>query len=362
MRAILATCLRSCAVEPRQVVRACVRIVGESPRSGQDGVSAVLPPRPASPKEPSMTPSDHPAVPRRPRRQPAAPAAPARRPRAARATARLDDDALRAVEDDAIREVVRRCRSDVGLQTATDGEFRRTSWHMDFIYSLDGISRTDEQLAGEDAQRRRRHRASPRPRSRSTASSASTSRSSATRSAFLKSVVTTGTPKLTIPSPSMVHYRGGPAAHRSGRLPGRGRVLGRPVRRLRRPGAQDRRARAAPTCSWTTPAWPTSTTRRSGREIAAQGRDAEHQHERYIRQINAAIAGPSGQPDRHHAHVPRQLPLVLGGRGRLRLRGRGAVRPARRRRVLPRVRRRALGHASSRCASCPRARWSCSAW
>ena len=28
----------------------------------------------------------------------------------------------------------------VGLQAATDGEFRRTSWHMDFLYQLDGVS------------------------------------------------------------------------------------------------------------------------------------------------------------------------------------------------------------------------------
>ena len=51
----------------------------------------------------------------------------------------IDDAELRAVEDDAIREVVAQQR-DAGLQDATDGEFRRTSWHMDFIYSLDGVS------------------------------------------------------------------------------------------------------------------------------------------------------------------------------------------------------------------------------
>ena len=44
---------------------------------------------------------------------------------------------LRAVEDDAIRAAVELQR-DAGLQSATDGEFRRGSWHMDFIYRLDG--------------------------------------------------------------------------------------------------------------------------------------------------------------------------------------------------------------------------------
>ena len=52
-------------------------------------------------------------------------------------------DELRAREDDAIRDVVR-MQEDIGLQTATDGEFRRTSWHMDFIYQLNGVIKTDE--------------------------------------------------------------------------------------------------------------------------------------------------------------------------------------------------------------------------
>jgi 5-methyltetrahydropteroyltriglutamate--homocysteine methyltransferase len=30
-------------------------------------------------------------------------------------------------------------QKDVGLQSATDGEFRRASWHMDFIYALEDI-------------------------------------------------------------------------------------------------------------------------------------------------------------------------------------------------------------------------------
>ena len=56
----------------------------------------------------------------------------------------LDPDALREVEDEAILGVVELQR-EAGLQSVTDGEFRRTSWHMDFIYSLEGI----EQVHGE---------------------------------------------------------------------------------------------------------------------------------------------------------------------------------------------------------------------
>jgi 5-methyltetrahydropteroyltriglutamate--homocysteine methyltransferase len=61
----------------------------------------------------------------------------------ANASATLEE--LRGVEDEAIRDVVR-MQEDLGLQTATDGEFRRTSWHMDFIYQLRGIAMTDEKI------------------------------------------------------------------------------------------------------------------------------------------------------------------------------------------------------------------------
>src|SRR3954452_7271495 len=65
--------------------------------------------------------------------------------RARHAAGELPDEALRAAEDSAIPDVVS-MQQEVGLQTATDGEFRRTSWHMDFIYQLGGVDRTDEKL------------------------------------------------------------------------------------------------------------------------------------------------------------------------------------------------------------------------
>src|SRR5215204_3315793 len=55
---------------------------------------------------------------------------------------RISADELRQIEDDSVRDVVR-MQEEVGLQSATDGEFRRASWHMDFIYSLDGISKVE---------------------------------------------------------------------------------------------------------------------------------------------------------------------------------------------------------------------------
>ena len=65
--------------------------------------------------------------------------------RADHAAGRIDDAELRAREDDAIRDVVA-MQKDVGLRSATDGEFRRASWHMDFIYQLDGITKAPGDL------------------------------------------------------------------------------------------------------------------------------------------------------------------------------------------------------------------------
>ena len=130
--------------------------------------------------------------------------------RAAHEAGEIDITALRAAEDEAIRDVVA-MQERVGLPAATDGEFRRTSWHMDFIHRLGGIERTDERIEV------RMHGAA--------GDTAFTSAGIAVRSrvrldepifaddfVFLQSAVTTAVPKITIPSPSMVHYRGGTAA------------------------------------------------------------------------------------------------------------------------------------------------------
>jgi len=55
------------------------------------------------------------------------------------AAGRITADDLRSVEDQEIPKAIR-MQEEVGLQAATDGEFRRASWHMDFIYALGGIS------------------------------------------------------------------------------------------------------------------------------------------------------------------------------------------------------------------------------
>jgi 5-methyltetrahydropteroyltriglutamate--homocysteine methyltransferase len=129
--------------------------------------------------------------------------------RAAHAAGRIDSDELRAVEDDAIRDVVQ-MQADVGLRSATDGEFRRNSWHMDFITQLGGIT-----VGGGQAPVVRFHNDEEEweyvPPALRVADRITLPRPIfADAFAFLRDAVDPGvTPKLTIPSPSMVHYRGG---------------------------------------------------------------------------------------------------------------------------------------------------------
>jgi 5-methyltetrahydropteroyltriglutamate--homocysteine methyltransferase len=58
----------------------------------------------------------------------------------------IDAAELRAIEDAAVADVVR-MQADVGLRTATDGELRRATWHMDFIYAIKGIRRVADEGA-----------------------------------------------------------------------------------------------------------------------------------------------------------------------------------------------------------------------
>lgn len=114
---------------------------------------------------------------------------------------------LRAVEDKAITEIVK-FQQDVGLQSITDGEFRRTYFHIDFLEQLGGV-KTDipvtirkpdgtEELAP--------------PVMRVVGKVEHVKDIQRADFEYLKSQVAAGlTPKVTIPSPTMLHFRGGRA-------------------------------------------------------------------------------------------------------------------------------------------------------
>jgi 5-methyltetrahydropteroyltriglutamate--homocysteine methyltransferase len=126
------------------------------------------------------------------------------------AAGRIPADALKAAEDAAITRAVK-MQEDVGLKGITDGEYRRASWHMDFLYQLGGVSKTQDNIEVAFHNEQGDIRFTPsglridgklrleRP-------------IFADAFSYLKSQVTKGVAKLTIPSPSMLHYRGGSAA------------------------------------------------------------------------------------------------------------------------------------------------------
>jgi 5-methyltetrahydropteroyltriglutamate--homocysteine methyltransferase len=122
----------------------------------------------------------------------------------------LPTDELRTIEDEAIRDAVRK-QEEVGLRAATDGEFRRASWHMDFIYQLDGIEKEAGHLAVKFFNEAGEIEFTPA--ALHVAGKLGVSRTIfGDDFAFLRDTTTSAVPKLTIPSPSMVHYRGGKAA------------------------------------------------------------------------------------------------------------------------------------------------------
>jgi 5-methyltetrahydropteroyltriglutamate--homocysteine methyltransferase len=52
----------------------------------------------------------------------------------------IDAAALKSIEDREIERVIKK-QEDAGLQSITDGEFRRSWWHLDFLWGLDGIEK-----------------------------------------------------------------------------------------------------------------------------------------------------------------------------------------------------------------------------
>ena len=123
----------------------------------------------------------------------------------------ISAEQLRAVEDKAITEIVQ-FQQDVGLQSITDGEFRRTYFHIDFLEQLGGV-KTDipvtirkpdgsEELAPPVIRviDKVRH-----------AKNIQLADFEYLKSRVESSAVKGLTPKVTIPSPTMLHFRGGRA-------------------------------------------------------------------------------------------------------------------------------------------------------
>jgi 5-methyltetrahydropteroyltriglutamate--homocysteine methyltransferase len=193
---------------------------------------------------------------------------------------------LRRIEDESIREVVK-IQEDIGLQGVTDGEFRRASWHMDFLYQIGGMERVKDDLKVKF------HNESGdivfAPAAIRVGGKLSLDKTIFGEDfSFLKSV-TTRTAKLTIPSPNMAHYRSGRAAIDENIYPDLDKfwidlqqVYANEIERLGKLG-----------CTYlqlddTSLAYLNDPTQRE--HVNEIGGDGEHQHLTYIRNLNAALA------------------------------------------------------------------------
>jgi methionine synthase II (cobalamin-independent) len=126
-----------------------------------------------------------------------------KRARADHQAGRITAGALRAVEDDVIRRMVARQEA-LGLKAVTDGELRRDSWHMDFYKQIGGlVERGAAPIRFKNAQAEIEY---VMPALHIERKLSLPNAIFGTDFAFLKSIAK-ATPKLTIPSPSVLHRR-----------------------------------------------------------------------------------------------------------------------------------------------------------
>jgi methionine synthase II (cobalamin-independent) len=207
---------------------------------------------------------------------------------------RIDGAELSAAEDEAIRDAVELQRA-AGLQSVTDGEFRRATWHMDFIYQLGGI----EHAPGKTKVQFRNEHGTVEwtPAAIRVAEKIHLDHTIfADAFEFLASTANgSATPKLTIPSPNMVHYRGGRLAVDERIYPDIDEFWSD----LSATYADELRALGELGCTYvqfddTSLAYLNDPGQRE--QIKQRGTDdVEHLHEQYVRNINRALEGrPEG--------------------------------------------------------------------
>ncbi len=199
-------------------------------------------------------------------------------------------DALRDVEDAAIRDIVR-FQEDLGLVGITDGEFRRTYFHIDFLEQLAGVTTK----GGISVPFRSAHGNvdfAP-PVMQVAAAVRHVKPIQVDEFRFLKSV-TRGTPQVTMPSPTMLHFRGGRGAISQDAYPDLDAFYADVAAAYRAEIA----ALAAAGCTYlqlddTNLAYLCDTKMREG--ARQRGDDPDELPRRYARLINAAIADrPAG--------------------------------------------------------------------
>ena len=120
----------------------------------------------------------------------------------------ISAEELREIENKGIAETVKKLES-IGMKSITDGEFRRDYFHLDFLKELAGVTVTGGIEANPNA--KAAEDGFTPPKLSVTGKLKHVKDIQVADFNFLKSV-TTQTPKVSIPSPTMVHFRGGRAS------------------------------------------------------------------------------------------------------------------------------------------------------
>ncbi len=123
--------------------------------------------------------------------------------RARRERGEITAEQLKSVEDSAILVLIAK-QAEVGLRSATDGEFRRAMWHFDFLERLDGCEpyTPDTGIAFKGT-------ATKAKGVRVVGKVGFSTHPMLDHFRFLRDHTSAATPKMTIPSPSVLHFRGG---------------------------------------------------------------------------------------------------------------------------------------------------------
>ena len=182
---------------------------------------------------------------------------------------------------DEIEKIIRK-QEDIGLALATDGELRRSFWHFDFFGMLDGVEiyELDHGIQFQGIQ--------TKPKSiRVTGKIGFSDHPMVEHFKFLKAH-TRVTPKMTIPSPTVMHFRLEPGAVSKGAYPGRDAIFDDLAAAYRKAV----RAFYDAGCRYLQfddTAWAYLCSQDELRKARERGLDVDHLQETYTRTINKAL-------------------------------------------------------------------------
>jgi 5-methyltetrahydropteroyltriglutamate--homocysteine methyltransferase len=201
--------------------------------------------------------------------------------RAKRENGAIAAEQLKDVEDREIEKIIRK-QEEIGLKLATDGEFRRAYWHFDFFSMLDGVElyELDHGIQFQGVQ--------SKPQSiRIPGKIGFSSHPMVEHFKFLKAH-TKVTPKMTIPSPSVMHFRLEPGAVAKSAYPDRDAIFDdlavayqRAVRAFYDAGCRY--------LQWDDTAWAYLCSQDQLTKAKERGLDVDHLQETYTRCINKGL-------------------------------------------------------------------------